>query len=158
MKNFIKNVWAKVVAFVKSIYSKVDQLADKYCPVAIEVVEFIKGINESTTGDVIELLVTKAIPGTADDVAVASLRAKLKTSLPKIIAALKITNAVAQEEDVNKQLIAICTAINISPDETKNAAYHTFASMLINSLSDGKLSWSESVLLAEFWFKNIYKK
>ena len=120
---------------------------------AIQVVEFIKGINESTTGDVIELLITKVIPGTADDVAVAALRAKLKTALPKVLTTLQISNSIAQEQDVNKQLISICSAINMSSDETKNTYYHDFSTLVLQYLADGELSWSESVHLTEYWYK-----
>ncbi|MFA5849931.1 MAG: hypothetical protein WC833_08605 [Bacteroidales bacterium] len=158
MKKFIKNIWTKVVQFIKKIYTEVDKLADKYCPVAIDVVEFIKTINENTTGDIIELLVTKVIPGTADDVAAAALRVKLKSILPKVLTTLQISNSIAQEKDVNKQLIAICSAINMSSDETKNTYYHAFSTLVLQFLSDGKLTWSESVQLAEFWYKNVYKK
>ena len=156
--NFLKNPWSKVTKLIQKIYKKTDAIADKYCPIAINVVEFIKGLNESTTGDVIELLVTKVIPGTADDVAVAALRKKLKSTLPKVLTALQISNAVAQETDVNKQLLAIAKAIKMSSDEVQNQAWHNFAALFLNKVSDGELSWSDSVILAEFWYQNVYKK
>lgn len=157
MKSF-KNIWDKVIKFVQKIYKKADTLADKYCPIAIDVVEFIKNLNESATGDVIELLVTKVIPSKGDDVAIAALRAKLKSVLPKVLATLQISNAVAQETDVNKQLLAIAKAIKMSSDEAQNQAWHNFAALFLNKVSDGELSWSDSVVLAEFWYQNVYKK
>lgn len=158
MKKFFQNIWSKVTKFIQKIYKKADSIADKYCPIAINVVEFIKNLNDTATGDILELLVTKVIPGTADDVAVAALRKKLKTVLPKVLTALQISNAVAQEKDINKQLLAVANAIKMSSDEAQNAAWHSFASLLLSKLSDGELSWSDSVILAEFWFKNVYKK
>lgn len=158
LKTSIKNIWSKVVSFVKSLYSTVDSLADKYCPVAIKVVNFLKDINESTTGDILEVIVTAAIPGKADDVIVDEARKRLRNILPKIVTQLSIINAISTEQNVNKQLIAICQAINMSDNETKNAYYHTFCAMSLQALSDGKLTWSESVHLAEYYYINIYKK
>ena len=50
MMKFFKNIWDKVIKFVQKIYKKADALADKYYPIAIDVVEFIKNLNESVEG------------------------------------------------------------------------------------------------------------
>ena len=63
-------------------------MANKLCPVAIDVVEAIKKINDGFVGDVLETFVTAAIPGNKDDIVVKNLRAKLKDVLPKIITQL----------------------------------------------------------------------
>ena len=57
----IKIILLKVKAFVLTIYDKADELVERIAPVAINVVEEIKKINETTTGDIIELIITKAI-------------------------------------------------------------------------------------------------
>ena len=46
LKSFVTNVWKKLLSFVKKTYKKVDELANKLCPVAIDVVEAMKKINE----------------------------------------------------------------------------------------------------------------
>ena len=43
----------------------------------------MKKVNEGTVGDVIEFIVTTAIPGNKDDIVVKALRGKLKLILPK---------------------------------------------------------------------------
>lgn len=128
-----------------------------FCPIAINVVEAMKKVNDGTVGDVIEFIVTTAIPGNKDDIVVKALRGKLKLILPKIITQLTIVNSIAEVEDENEKLKAILSAVNISPDETKNALYHSFGALALEKLSDGKLSWSEAVQLTEWWYLNIYK-
>lgn len=140
------------------MWNSLDALIEKYAPVAIKIVNEVKKINESTTGDIIETILTAVIPGKADDAFVAVLRAKLKEILPKVITALNMSEAIARIEDPNEQLKAIITAINLSPDETKNAYYHSLSALILQALGDGKLSWSESVQIAEFYYTNIYKK
>ena len=46
LKSFVSNVWKKLLSFVKKTYKKVDELANKLCPVAIDVVEAMKKIND----------------------------------------------------------------------------------------------------------------
>ena len=45
LKSFVTNVWKKLLSSVKKTYKKVDELANKLCPVAIDVVEAMKKIN-----------------------------------------------------------------------------------------------------------------
>ena len=92
-----------------------------------------------------------------DDTVVKNMRAKLKEVLPKIITQLTIINSIAEIEDENEKLKAILVAVNLSPDETKNALYHSFGALALEKLSDGKLTWSEAVQLTEWWYLNIYK-
>ena len=157
LKSFVTNVWKKLLSSVKKTYNKVDELANKLCPVAIDVVEAMKKINDGFAGDVLETIVTAAIPGNKDDIVVKNMRAKLKEVLPKIITQLTIINSIAEIEDENEKLKAILVAVNLSPDETKNALYHSFGALALEKLSDGKLTWSEAVQLTEWWYLNIYK-
>ena len=154
----IRIVLANIWAFVSQLWKKVDEYIEKITPIAIKVVEQIKNINESTTGDVIETILSSVIPGTTDDVIIKKVREKLREYLPNIIKALNISNSIAEIEDANEQLKSILNAINMSSDETKNAYYHSLSVMILNSLSDGKLTWSESIQIAEYYYSNIYKK
>ena len=65
---------------------------------------------------------------------------------------------IAKVDDKNLQVKMILDAINMSPDEIRNAYYHTFCVMILEKISDGKLTWSESVLLAEYYYNKIYIK
>lgn len=154
----LKLFLAKVLAFIASMWKKLDSIVDKLAPVAIKIVDEIKKVNESTTGDIIDLILSKAIPGTADDAAIDIIRAKLKEILPKILLGLKMSESIANIQDQNEQLKAIIIAINMSPDEVRNAHYHTLCAMILEAGADGKITWSESVQIAEFYYMYIYKK
>ena len=154
----IKIIFLRVKAFVLNIFDKADELVERIVPVAINVVEQIKTINETTTGDIIELIITKAIKGEADDLIIRNLRVKLKEKIPEVIEVMRLALNIAKVDDKNLQAKMVLDAINLSPDQIKNAHYHTFCSMLIESISDGKLTWGESVILAQYVYDNIYQK
>ena len=153
----IKALFLEIKLFVLKIWDKADELVDLIAPVAINVVEQIKQVNESTAGDVIELIASKAIKGTADDIIIHQLREKLKTELPKVLEIMQTALNIAKVDDANLQVKQIIAAINLSPDEVKNVYYHTFAVLILEKISDGKLTWSESVMIAEYYYNKIYK-
>ena len=153
----IKALFQEIKLFVLKIWDKADELVDLIAPVAINVVEQIKTVNESTAGDVIELITSKAIKGTADDIIIHQLREKLKTELPKVLEIMQTALNIAKVDDANLQVKQIIAAINLSPDEVKNVYYHTFAVLILEKISDGKLTWSESVMIAEYYYNKIYK-
>ena len=153
----IKALFQEIKLFVLKIWDKADELVDLIAPVAINVVEQIKTINESTTGDIIELIISKAIKGQSDDIIIHQLREKLKEKLPEVIEIMRLAMNIASVEDKNLQAKMVIDAINFSPEQVKNAHYHTFCSMLIESVSDGKLTWGESVIIAQYYYDNIYK-
>ena len=153
----IKALFLKIKLFVLKIWDKADELVDIIAPVAINVVEQIKQVNESTAGDVIELIISKAIKGTADNIIIHQLREKLKTELPKVLEIMQTALNIAKVDDANLQVKQIIAAINLSPDEVKNVYYHTFAVLILEKISDGKLTWSESVMIAEYYYNKIYK-
>lgn len=154
----MKKFFAMILAFLVSLWNKADQLVKRVTPVAIGVVNEVKKINESFTGDIIETIITAVIPGTADDKIIKTIRDKLRTTLPKVLTVLNISQSIAQIEDPNEQLKAIINAINLSSDEAKNTYYHGLCALIIQDLSDGKVTWSEAVQIAEYYYTNIYKK
>ena len=157
MKLKLKLFFAKVELFIAQMWAKADELVERIAPVAINVVEQIKTINESTTGDIIELIISKAIKGDADDLIIRNLRAKLREKLPEVLEVMRTALNIAKVDDANLQVKLILDAINMSPDAVKNAHYHTFCSMLLEKISDGKLTWGESVIIAQYYYDNIYK-
>ena len=153
----LKVSFAKVKLFIAQLYSKADELIERIAPVAINVVEQIKQVNDSTAGDIIELIISKAIKGDADDLIIRNLRAKLREKLPEVLEVMRTALNIAKVDDANLQVKLILDAINMSPDAIKNAHYHTFCSMLLEKISDGKLTWGESVIIAQYYYDNIYK-
>ena len=153
----LKVFFAKVELFIAQMWEKTDELVERIAPIAINVVEQIKNINESSTGDIIELIISKAIKGNADDLAIKAIREQLRKRLPEVLEIMRLSMNIAKVDDKNLQVKLILDAINMSPDAIKNAHYHTFCSMLLEKISDGKLTWGESVIIAQYYYDNIYK-
>ncbi len=154
IKNFLSKIWM----FILNLWNAADKIIDQYTPIAIKVVEEIKKINESTTGDIIEVILTRVIPGSADDAAIRVLRDKLRAILPRLLLQLNIVSSIGQIEDPNEQLRAVIATINMSADETRNAYYHVLCSLVLEALTDGKITWSEAVHISEYYYTKLYKK
>ena len=153
----LKVFFAKVELFIAQLWEKTDELVERIAPVAINVVEQIKQVNDSTAGDIIGLIISKAIKGSADDIAIKAIREQLRKRLPEVLEVMRTALNIAKVDDKNLQVKLILDAINMSPDAVKNAHYHTFCSMLLEKISDGKLTWGESVIIAQYYYDNIYK-
>ena len=154
----MKVILLKVKAFILNIWDRADELVERIAPIAINVVEQIKTINESSTGDIIELIISKAIKGNADDLAIKAIREQLRKRLPEVLEIMRLSMNIAKVDDANLQVKMILDAINMSPDAVKNAHYHAFCSLVIEKISDGNLTWGESVILAQYYYDNLYKK
>lgn len=154
----MKKILAAIWNFISQLWKKATDEVKLITPIAVQIVNAIKTVNESTTGDIIEFILEAVIPGKTDDAVIKLVREKLKDILPKVLTQLNIANSIANISDPNEQLKAIINAINMSPDESKNFYYHGLCTLIINNLADGKLTWSESVQIAEYYYTNIYKK
>ena len=153
----IKALFQEIKLFVLKIWDKADELIERIAPVAINVVEQIKTVNESTTGDIIELIISKAIKGNADNLAIKAIREQLRKRLPEVLEIMRLSMNIAKVDDANLQVKMILDAINMSPDAVKNAHYHAFCSLVIEKISDGNLTWGESVIIAQYYYDNIYR-
>ena len=91
--------FAKVELFIAQMWAKTDELVERIAPIAINVVEQIKNINESSTGDIIELIISKAIKGVADDLIIRNLRAKLREKLPEVLEVMRTALNIAKVDD-----------------------------------------------------------
>jgi hypothetical protein len=154
IKIFLAQIWA----FVSSIWKKASDEVKLIAPLAVNAVNVLKSINESFVGDIVETVLAAIIPGKVDDMIIHNARVKLQKILPKVIIQLNIANSISKIQDPNEQLKAILVAINMSSDETKNIYYHSLCVLILQSLADGKLTWSESVQISEYYYSNIYKK
>lgn len=154
IKLFLAQIWG----FISGIWKKASNEIRQITPIAVNAVNVIKTVNESFAGDIIATIIGRIIPGTADDIAINLIRERLRKILPKVILQLSLIDTIASTENLNEQLKNIILAINLSPDETKNIYYHSLCVLILESLADGKLSFSESVQISEYYYTNIHKK
>lgn len=145
LKNFLRHLWQSI----KNLFDKVENEVKKDVVIAISVVQQIKTVVDSPVADV----VTALIPGDVDDL----IKEQLRQWLPKIILQLALVQSISNIEDENAQLQAILDKIKLSSDETKSAFYHSLASLILQKLSDGKLSWTDAVAISEYYYQNHVK-
>ena len=100
----IKALFQKINLFVLKIWDKADELVDLIAPVAINVVEQIKTVNESTAGDVIELIISKAIKGNADELIIRQVREQLRKRLPEVLEIMRLSMNISKVDDKNLQV------------------------------------------------------
>lgn len=148
----------RIIRRIASLFQSLRSETKRLVPIAINVVEGIKAVMDSPVDDVLLEVLKRAIPGTADDVLIDKIKEVVKEWLPKIILELKLVEGISQIEDQNEQLKAVLAQFKLSSDESKNIFYHGFCSLILEKLSDGKLSWSDSIVISEYYFMNVVKK
>ena len=150
-------ILTKIWAFVSKLWNGLSEEAKSLTPIAIAVVQAIKNVMDSPVDDILVYVAKQAIPGNADDVLIDKVNSVIMEWIPKILLDLNLANAISSIEDPNAQLQAILNALKLSSNETQNIFLHGFASLILEKLSDGNLSWSDSTAISEYYYKHIYK-
>lgn len=116
-------------------------LSEKYIVPSVAVVEAIKKALDSPAAAVI----TALIPGHLDD----QIAARIRTVLPGVLQALRISDQCLQLED--PALVIACAIENLKKyqGDARAAQLHSIAVLLSVTLSDGKITWREAIHLAE---------
>jgi len=148
----------RILRAIGSIFNGLRTEVKKLVPVAIAVVQGIKSVMDSPVDDVLLAILKTAIPGDADDILIDKIKKVVETWVPKILLELRMVESIANIEDQNEQLKAILAELKLSSDETQNIVYHGLSSLILEKLSDGELSWSDSIAVGEYYYKNIAKK
>jgi hypothetical protein len=149
----LKKLWLKIARLFDFLEDKTKRLV----PIAIKVVEGIKTVMDGPVDDVILAIIKQAIKGTADDIIIDKTKQVVEEWIPKILLEFKLVDSIANIENQNEQLQAILNQLKLSSDETKAIIYHGLASLILEKLADGEISWSDSVAISEYYFKNFVK-
>jgi hypothetical protein len=124
-------------------------------PIAVNIVQAIKTVMDGPVDDVILSIIEAAIPGNADDILIEKIKSTVTEWLPKILLELKLAESITGIDNLNDQLKAVLVQLKLSSDETQNIIYHGLCSLILEKLSDGKLSWSDSIAISEYYYKEI---
>lgn len=154
----IKELWGKVTAWLKGASSKVDDFMLKYAPIAITVVNSIKDFNESSSADVVEMILA-SISGKYGKTYLPKIRKWLEENLPRILDALNLASEVAASATLAEKIIAAQKAIALLPENLNATTWTTLSTLLANSLADdGKLSISEAFAIIGYVYENNLNK
>jgi len=116
-------------------------------------VQGIKEAMDNPASDILLQIIKRAIPGSADDLLIDKITKVVREQLPKVLLDLKMIESVANIEDQNQQLQAVLAQLKLSSDQTKLIIYHGIASLILECLSDGELSWSDSIAISEYYYQ-----
>lgn len=140
----------KIILFLKKLFSKSRLLIEKAVKPSIAVVEALKALLDSPAVP----LITAIIPGNIDDV----LAARIKNFLPVILKMLGYADECINAKTGDAILQCALAKLRSANDPQKHAAWHNIASNLSMYLSDGKLTWSEAIHLAEMVYNDTKAK
>ena len=153
----IKELWAKIVAWVKGASNAVDNFILKYAPIAVTVVNVIKEFNESSTMDLVEEILNTV--GSKDGAKYIPLvRAWVEKNLPIVIDSLNLAGNVAASATISEKIAAAREGIAKLPVEIKASIWTSIATMLADSLADNKLSISEAFAIIAYVYENGLNK
>lgn len=148
--NFFKRIFSGLAIFFRNVFTKARAIAEKVIPVGIEAVEIIKKFVDSPATP----LLTALIPGGVDDM----IAIKLREILPDILLKLRIAEECAKKTSNDEIIQCAIEALKKYHPTAQKAYYLTIASMISEALADGKLSWSEVVMITQYTYDNKYKK
>lgn len=148
----------RILRAIASIFKGLSEELKRLIPIAITVVQSVKTVMDGPVDDIILAIIKASIPGDADDKLIDKITVTVKEWLPKILLELKLVESINNIEDLNEKLKAVLNQLKLSSNETQNIIYHGLATLIIEKLADGKISWSDSIVISEYYYKNFVKK
>ena len=153
----IKQLWSKIVTWVRGTSAKVDDFIIKYAPIAVTVINAIKDFNDSMAGDIVEAVLT-SVNEKYGKKYVPLVRKWLQNNLPKIIDALNLANKVAEGATLSEKILAAQEAIKLLPEGLAATTWANLSAILANALADEKLSISEALAIIGYIYENNLNK
>jgi hypothetical protein len=145
----LQNFLAKIISTIKQLFSTIPADLQQAVHLAVLLAENLKALVDSPGVDVL----TALIPGPADDVAVAALRA----ALPKILTELKLIDRAAALTDPSQIAVAAAKVLSDLDPGVQSAFLHSIAALAAQVAADGQLSWSDAIYLVEWFYRNRFK-
>lgn len=149
-----KKLLARIWDFIRGIFKGLSKELKEIIPVAIDVVQQVKTVVDSPIGDLAGDLVDAITNSNMAE----KFKERLRAELPELIIKMQLGNSIVNIEDVNEQLRVIFEKVKFSSDEARNHFFHGLASLVIEKLSDGELSWSDSIAISEYYYREFVKK
>lgn len=137
----------KIFAFLKKLFSRSQALIKKYVRPSVEVVNLLKTFFDSPAVPIL----TALIPGHIDDV----LAAQIKTTLPVVLKVLGFADECTNRLNGETVLQCAVAKLRLMSEDAQKAAAHNIAALLAEYLSDGRLTWTECIHLAEMTYTEL---
>ena len=151
MKKFFRKIWLLAVNFV----TKNEEKAKKFAKVSITITNAVKTLIDSQLFDIGTFVLKKAIPGEADDILIDAFVDKAQDVLPKLIAQEVVVLGLLEGSTLEDKANFVLSKIKFANDIDKDKFYHDLCIKLIVVLSDGVVTFSEAVLIAEVVYRQM---
>lgn len=157
--SFFKKVFlwiTKMVTKAGDAYENLNEKLKPLVPVAVNVVQAVKKVTTDDPKDTILVYAKMLCPSDAGDLVIETAYKWLKKKgIPKLLTTLEISEVILNIKDKNAQFVAILTVLNVSEDKSK--AYLDLAAGILEAISDGKLTFAESMEIANDYYNNYVK-
>lgn len=141
----LKSILHGIGQWIANIFKGMEPIAKKAVAIGVQVTNAIKEFDTNNPG--VADIITKLIPGTADDKAAEAIRAKL----PEIMVELKLVDATLGLTDPDEIVAAGIKAIQQLSGDYKSSFLNSLSIILTQVAADGKIDWDDAVYLGK-WF------
>jgi hypothetical protein len=145
IKIFISKIWAEI----KNLFDGIPSESKIAIHIGVIITQNIKAFVDSPAADIL----TAIIPGDLDD----ELKNLLRTKLPIILTELKLADSCGSLTDPSQITACAVKTLQALGGDVKSAFLHNLSILITEVAADGKLSWSDSVYLLEWYYQNEYK-
>lgn len=142
----------KVLKFIVNLFSNMEDEKQKVIELAINVVNAVKMVLDGEVDDVAIAVISLLNP--ALGTTLNTNKDKLEKMLPDLILKLTLMKDIPGETQ-NDKVKYVLELLRVSDEDTQNAAYHNLCALVTKALSDGKITWTESILINEAKYKNL---
>jgi hypothetical protein len=160
ISKFFTKMFTWITGAAKTADTVYDSLTDELkelVPIAVNIVQAIKTVVDSTTGTALKNSLVALCPSTAGDAAIEVSWTWLKDKgLPYLLSTLKVSSAILNITDKSKQLTAVLVALNVS--ESAAEEYRILAAKSLAAISDGKLTFAEAFEIVQYYYTTYVKK
>ncbi len=146
----MKKIFELLKGFVSKVFGTVLDLFKQHAELAVRITELLKNIADSPVTDI----VTALIPTDIDNLIVA----KLRIVLPFVLEKVALANNIAKEGKTHEEVISLVLKhLKKANVDSKKMFWISFAAELNVALSDGKITFSEGIILSQLVYNEIVK-
>jgi hypothetical protein len=145
LNTFLKKIWNQI----ENLFGGLPLGIKTALQIGITVTENIKNFVDSPVADI----VTSIIPGNIDD----AIKDKLRSSLPILLTELKLVESSLNLTQPGLIIKTAASVIQAMDKNIKPGILHQLSILIAQIAADGKLSWSDGVLLSQWYYEHKFK-
>jgi len=151
MKETINKYWLKINLFFATTFSKAFKFLKENSAIAVKVTQILKTSVESPLADIAVTL----IPGEVDN----EVLYRLRKIIPEVANKVAIAAGIYEAAKANNEAVtAIVNYLKGLNPEGRTKFWVDFAAELNLALADGKITYTEAVILSQMAYKELFEK